>query len=164
VSVLVSAKDPKVVSASEREFHTRIAPRDTLEGPATFFPSERIVHPIEKRRDAIFADHVSIGRTRTNDIQIDDPSISKFHAYFRLDAQGAVEAIVDAESTNGTFVNDRRLDPKEPAPLAEGDRVVLGGLSFSFHTAQGFYDLLQSIDQSDDKDAMLWPSEYKPSE
>ncbi len=179
--VLVSAVEPmeSLASLEEREFNTRLGPTPALgvsplfrrDDKSAWSPDgsrataiEGVVHPIRKRRDAIFKDHISLGRTRTNDIQIDDPVISKFHAYFRLDAHGAVESIVDAESTNGTFVNDQRLDPKQAVPLADGDRVRFGKLSFRFCTAEGFYDLLSAIDTVGVRAAMQEPPGPKPSE
>ena len=34
--------------------------------------------------------------------------------------------MVDMESTNGTFVNTRKLRPKEPCLLSAGDEILFG--------------------------------------
>ncbi|HVO34330.1 MAG TPA: FHA domain-containing protein [Gemmatimonadales bacterium] len=52
-----------------------------------------------------------------------DTVVSKRHAVVTFDDQGAA-TIGDAGSTNGTFVNGRQL--RGPAPLALGDRIMLG--------------------------------------
>lgn len=62
-----------------------------------------------------------IGREGT-DIVLADPEVSRRHAVIREHA-GAI-AIEDLGSTNGTFVNDRRISEAEP--LRDGDVVRLG--------------------------------------
>jgi K+-transporting ATPase ATPase B chain len=52
-----------------------------------------------------------------------DTVVSKRHAVVTFDDAGAAR-IADAGSTNGTFVNGRQLEG--PAPLALGDRIMLG--------------------------------------
>lgn len=52
--------------------------------------------------------------------------VSRRHAaivYF----QGGIH-ILDLDSVNGTFVNNRRLPPESPYNLTNGDRVTLGDL------------------------------------
>lgn len=38
--------------------------------------------------------------------------------------------VIDLRSINGTYVNDRRLNPGKPAPVSDGDRVTLGSMAF----------------------------------
>ncbi len=64
----------------------------------------------------------TIGRSSNNDIMIDDPEVSRRHA--RILRQGIAFQIVDWGSTNGTFVNGRRVT--SPTPLQDGDSVELG--------------------------------------
>ena len=52
-----------------------------------------------------------------------DTVVSKRHAVVTFDAAAAA-TVADAGSTNGTFVNGRQLSG--PAPLALGDRIMLG--------------------------------------
>lgn len=51
-------------------------------------------------------------------------NVSRRHATVGVDGAGQVW-VRDERSTNGTFVNDRRLQPGEQAPLREGDSVRL---------------------------------------
>ncbi len=63
-----------------------------------------------------------IGRMRENDIVVDSPAVSRFHARLQLDA-GRV-FLEDGGSENGTLVNDRRVRGRQE--LAPGDRILLG--------------------------------------
>ncbi|GGM19394.1 MULTISPECIES: FHA domain-containing protein [Micromonospora] len=63
-----------------------------------------------------------IGRAPTADIMVDDPHLSRRHAAVRQ-TEGGV-ALVDLGSTNGTWLNDRRIDGVEQ--LSDGDVIRLG--------------------------------------
>ena len=63
----------------------------------------------------------SIGRDSSNDIQIHDTEISRRHA--RIVREGHVFVWEDAKSSNGSFVNQKRVDRHE---LKTGDRIRLG--------------------------------------
>ncbi len=65
---------------------------------------------------------VTIGREAGNDIVLEDPQVSRQHA--RLTLQGASYVIEDLGSTNGSFVNGRRV--MAPTPLNPGDKLGLG--------------------------------------
>ena len=66
----------------------------------------------------------SIGRGSDCDIQIDTEALSRKHASIRLD--GSALHIRDLASTNGTFVDHRRLKGAEERELSPGSRVRLG--------------------------------------
>ena len=55
-----------------------------------------------------------------------DAGVSRRHAI--LSYKGNVYFVEDLGSGNGTFVNDRRLSPQTPTPLANGDEVKCGTL------------------------------------
>jgi len=60
-----------------------------------------------------------VGRTATAHIQIDERAISSRHATIVQTAEG--HSVIDHGSTNGTFLNGRRLLPNEPFELSPGD-------------------------------------------
>lgn len=63
----------------------------------------------------------SLGRESLNDIQLHDQEVSRKHAEIHFD-NGEFE-LVDLNSSNGTFVNSRRI---EKQTLRNGDRLQLG--------------------------------------
>jgi hypothetical protein len=52
--------------------------------------------------------------------------VGRRHA--RLFVQGPQILVEDLDSTNGTFLNEARLAPRQPAPLKDGDVLRLGNL------------------------------------
>lgn len=66
---------------------------------------------------------VTLGRMPSNDVLVDEPSVSRFHCFFQQDTQTGIWHVSDAESFNGTYCDGNRLVPSRPAPL--GDRVAL---------------------------------------
>lgn len=62
-----------------------------------------------------------LGRDAANPIQLHDTEVSRKHA--ELHRQGDVFSLVDLHSSNGTFVNDEKVDSRD---LRSGDRVRVG--------------------------------------
>jgi hypothetical protein len=81
--------------------------------------------PPSSRHWPLDGDILAIGRDPASAVRIDDTSISRHHA--DLIRRGPSWFIVDARSTNGTFVNDQRVS--ESIVLAR-DRVRLGRVEF----------------------------------
>lgn len=70
---------------------------------------------------------VTIGRGLGNDIILEDTRVSRHHAQLRYKSRRFW--ITDLNSTNGTFVNDARINE---TALRDGDVVSLGGLELTF--------------------------------
>ena len=70
---------------------------------------------------------VGIGRESGNVVQLHDNEVSRRHAEIRL-ADGK-HVVIDLKSSNGTFVNGRRV---ERAELAHADRVLVGRTVLSY--------------------------------
>jgi len=68
-----------------------------------------------------------IGRSEESEIVLVDPSVSRAHAVVEIDAGEAV--VRDLGSTNGTFVNGRRIEAK---PLRDGDELRFGNTRMRF--------------------------------
>ncbi len=77
---------------------------------------------------------VTIGRNPDNDLRIENLAVSGRHA--RVEKDGDGYRLLDLQSTNGTYVNDRRV---ERAALRETDVVTVGkhALSFLFPGGKG---------------------------
>ena len=71
---------------------------------------------------------VVIGSGRDADCRIDAPAVSRRHALIDRDDRGLF--ITDLESTNGTWVNGRRLPSGRQSPLSDGDRVRLADCEY----------------------------------
>jgi hypothetical protein len=67
---------------------------------------------------------LTIVRAPNNQIVLDDPLVSGYHAEILPEGKGY--SIIDLESTNGTFVNDYRLAPHFPHPLNPNDKLRFG--------------------------------------
>lgn len=63
-----------------------------------------------------------IGRSDEADIPIDDPYASEFHV--RVAVRDGTVVVHDLGSTNGTYVNGRRITA--PTPVGKGDTVQIG--------------------------------------
>jgi len=68
------------------------------------------------------SDQFSVGREEDNDLVLDRVNISKHHLRFRR-SQGSIE-IIDLGSTNGTYVNGRKV--AQPRPVRRADRIYVG--------------------------------------
>jgi pSer/pThr/pTyr-binding forkhead associated (FHA) protein len=72
--------------------------------------------------DAEIADVIVLGRSSEADLVLDDPYASEFH--MRLVAGGDGLTLHDLGSTNGTYVNGRRVTV--PTQLRRGDTIQVG--------------------------------------
>lgn len=81
---------------------------------------ERIV--TEKKR-------ISIGRTRDNDIVLENRGVSRKHAMIEFNNNAAV--VIDNESLNGTFVNSRKVAEEV---LRDEDIITIGKYSLIYHS------------------------------
>ena len=74
----------------------------------------------------------TVGRAPRADFILDVALVSRLHC--RLTAGDDQLEVVDLKSTNGTFVNDKRVDK---AMLATGDKLRIGRVELSVNRAQG---------------------------
>lgn len=75
------------------------------------------------------AGRCTIGRQADNDLILEDPSVSRYHALIARAAAG--HTITDLQSSNGTTVNGELID--HGTPLRDGDVVGMGGVRLEFH-------------------------------
>ncbi len=86
-------------------------------------------HDLGKRFD-LQGKVISLGRDPDNDIYIDEETVSRKHA--KIEKKGGKTTIIDLESTNGTYLNDRKLEPFVEFTLNDGDRVKIGRTIFKY--------------------------------
>lgn len=97
--------------------------------------SETTAEPVPYLTDSTGKEHflrgevITIGRAVDNDIVITSKRVSREHTRIRCESWRVV--LEDANSTNGTFLNDERV--MSPVDLRDGDRITIGGITFVFH-------------------------------
>jgi len=67
-------------------------------------------------------DTITIGRSRDNMMVLDHPQVSRYHAI--IERLGTRQRITDLKSSNGVFVNGKRIEKQ--AWLKEGDEIRIG--------------------------------------
>jgi len=93
---------------------------------------ERVVS--EKKR-------ITVGRTADNDIVLDNLGVSRRHAEIEFHPDSAV--IMDNESLNGTFVNDRKITEEI---LKDNDQITIGKFNLIYHTEEEKSSKLTDLD------------------
>jgi len=84
-------------------------------------------------------DALGLGRDPSNPIQIHDNEVSRRHAEIRRN--NSIFTLADLGSSNGTFINGRKLSPRERHTLASGDEVQLGSTLMLFTGSEDEEDL-----------------------
>jgi hypothetical protein len=129
----LQSRRPVASRASTAEF-SATAPADGVAAAAAATPQTNVFllqQGANGERFEITHTPYRIGRaTERNDITLKHPSISRRHAQITLRKDGVYE-IMDMESLNGLFVNDRKV---KSSPLADGDIIDIGDLTFRFTT------------------------------
>ena len=92
-------------------------------------PSGRleVVAGMEEKSFALAKAKYQVGRAVGSDIHLPEDSVSSRHA--QLERTGTGWRLTDLQSTNGTFVNDQRIDSVELKP---GDRIRFGEVRVRF--------------------------------
>lgn len=85
-------------------------PNGTREIPLIFRPGGR---------------RLNVGRAADNELSLNDKSVSKIHAALLMTAEGTL-LVADTGSTNGTYLNGRRIAYGESRLIEDGDVVGFG--------------------------------------
>lgn len=78
---------------------------------------------------------LSIGRTKENDLAVDDTSVSKMHASLMLNADGQL-VVADTGSTNGTFIDGERISYGKAVTISQGQKLRLGTVELAFEITE----------------------------
>ncbi|GIU84608.1 MAG: hypothetical protein KatS3mg008_1383 [Acidimicrobiales bacterium] len=119
--VWLEVKAPLPATPAQKRFRRRRR-RDGIPHPEV--PTKLVVvEPKEHRgRQFDLPDEVLVGRAPSCQVRLDDNYVSSTHA--RIWRQDGLVMIEDLGSTNGTWVNKRRVDGR--VALERGDRLQLG--------------------------------------
>ncbi|MEZ5425459.1 MAG: FHA domain-containing protein [Pyrinomonadaceae bacterium] len=77
-------------------------------------------------------DRKSVGRSRENDIALEDNSVSKVHAALVFNSLNNL-VVADTGSTNGTFINEGRIAYGRAYPVENGDVLKFGSVEMVIH-------------------------------
>src|SRR5258708_7927362 len=78
---------------------------------------------------------LNVGRVTDNDLCLNDVSVSKIHAALVVNQQGTL-LVADTGSTNGTFINGRRISYGEARQIEDGDVVGFGDIEVRFRKTE----------------------------
>jgi hypothetical protein len=78
---------------------------------------------------------LSVGRAHDSDLPLDHQSVSKIHAALLLNREGTL-LVSDTGSTNGTYINGRRIAYGEARQIEEGDVVGFGDVEVRFRKTE----------------------------
>jgi len=92
--------------------------------PAASGRLQRMNGPLQDRRLELPSPVSVIGRDPTASVRLEEESVSKQHA--RITQEDGRFVIQDLGSSNGTFINGRRIH--EPTELRPGDLIRLGAV------------------------------------
>lgn len=93
---------------------------------------------------------ITVGRTRDNDLQLEDPSVSRQHCFISHTDDGVL-LVRDRESANGTYINERSV---KEGTAHIGDVIRLGAALLDVaapgevHQAPLFNDTVMVVDNS----------------
>lgn len=84
---------------------------------------------------------VWVGRSPNVAIQLIHTNVSKTHGYFRR--KGSDLLYADIGSTNGSFINGKKVRPLEEMPVESGTILSIGGIKLTFYSLQDVYAVLK---------------------
>ena len=107
----------------------------------------------------LMKESITIGRNEDNTITVDNLAVSGYHA--RIDAAGKDFILTDLQSTNGTFVNDKKVISHK---LAHGDNVIVGKHLILFVGEGKAAPVVKSSDKKMDMDKTMMLDTAKQKE
>lgn len=108
---------PKSQTSPDQTIVARVTmPERSFDKPLTFKPGGR---------------RLGVGRVSDNDLHLDHASVSKIHAALVMTREGTL-LVADTGSTNGTFINGRRISYGEARQIEDGDVVSFGDVEVRF--------------------------------
>ncbi len=87
------------------------------------------------RRFDLDTTQLTVGRGSDNDMVLNDPMVSRYHAVVKR--QGSGYLVIDLGSSNPVVINEHVCEPGEPRILQHRDVVFIGKTVFSFQSRAG---------------------------
>jgi predicted component of type VI protein secretion system len=87
---------------------------------------------------------VRIGRNPLNEVCLEEPMVSQWHALIRFDDSQRVITLMDLGSTNGTGVNGKKIQSRFPMVVGQNDVLNIGPLRLNLMLTHLSQELLES--------------------
>ena len=109
----------------------KVAPQDVI-------VKARVIMPGNTHEEALSfklgGRRLTVGRAADSDLHLNHPSVSKIHAALMMNREGTL-LVSDTGSTNGTYINGRRIAYGEARQIEDGDVVGFGDVEVRFRKA-----------------------------
>ena len=119
----------------------------------TAFQTEMLqarVIEIKKRKIKPAKDIITIGRSANNDIIIYNRMVSKSHGHLYINSFDGACYLVDLNSTNGTYINNNRIEPHENHKLINADEISFGlETKLIYFSARALHTILSDLKSSE---------------
>lgn len=143
------------IGTEEHESSLQINPRVTvddaeMQGRQVFRLKARFLSGdkhIEKTFEPALGERISIGRGKSNQLQIDDESVSKVHSAIYIAPSGNL-MLADTGSTNGTFLGSKRIAYGKAIDAGLNPDITFGGVTVHFEVDE--IDSIESKTQNSD--------------
>jgi len=96
--------------------------------------------------DQLSINGVSVGRARNCDIAIQSKTVSKLHGFLRQN-EGGYE-IIDHNSTNGTYINKKKIPIQTWTRVKENDTITFGTVEMQFLIGESLIEFLRNYQES----------------
>ncbi|MHC4598603.1 MAG: FHA domain-containing protein [Planctomycetota bacterium] len=104
---------------------------------------QSVVFPVIKTDRNEESEVIIFGRAAENDVPIPHPSISKRHAYFRMDPETGSVTVEEAGSTYGTLLNGEPLVKEREVTIENRATFVFAGSALAtFFDPPGLFEFL----------------------
>lgn len=140
-SAIVSFEHSSPLSVTKIMNHTRDVLRPITDSSELISNSGKVFE-LRKRLGSLVPD-IFVGRAPTNDIVLTNPSVSKSHLRFIPIPPTKHYQLVDMFSSNGTYLNGKKVYPFEKHQVEDHDEISFGGeYQLIYYSPQAFYEML----------------------
>ena len=140
-SVIVSREHSSLLSVTKilNDTHDVLNPITDSSEPIN---NKAKVFELRKRSGSLVTD-IFVGRAPTNDIVLANPSVSKSHLRFISIPQTKHYQLVDMFSSNGTYLNGKKINPFEKRQVEDHDEISFGTeYQLLYYSPQVFYEMI----------------------
>lgn len=126
-AISIILKEDTKLPLGRAEVEARLVAPSQMDNPEATASVSLIIDGEEADTFWLGAGRSTIGRLDSNEISIPDPGLSRHHAEIR--SEGGHFLLTDLGSTNGTFVNGKRIAEAE---LKDGAKITVGDVTLVF--------------------------------